>query len=81
MQDKKENKEMKPIVFYDFKPDKDDPNNKIVIKKSDLEELLDKTYEAGYQDGQKEPRQTSVWMTTKRDFGTVPKVLSKNIEI
>ena len=45
---------MKPIVFYDFKPDKDDPNNKIVVKKSDLEEFLDKTYEAGYQDGQKE---------------------------
>lgn len=45
---------MKPIVFYDFKPDKDDPNNKIVIKKSDLEELLDKTYEAGYQDGQRD---------------------------
>ena len=43
---------MKPIVFYDFKPDKDDPNNKIVIKKSDLDELLNKTYEAGYQ-GQK----------------------------
>lgn len=34
---------MKPIVFYDFKPDKDDPNNKIVIKKTDLEELLNKT--------------------------------------
>lgn len=51
---------MKPIVFYDFKPDKDDPNNKIVIKKTDLEELLNKTYEAGYQDGQKELRQTPV---------------------
>ena len=32
-------RKMKPIVFYDFKPDKDDPNNKIVVKKSDLEEL------------------------------------------
>lgn len=65
---------MKPIVFYDFKPDKDDPNNKIVIKKSDLEELLDKTYEAGYQDGLKEPRQTQVWSTTKRDFDTALKI-------
>ena len=61
---------MKPIVFYDFKPDKDDPNN----KKTDLEELLNKTYEAGYQDGQKELRQTPVWTTTKRDLDTFPKV-------
>lgn len=65
---------MKPIVFYDFKPDKDDPNNKIVVKKSDLEELLNKTYEAGYQDGQKELKQIPVWTTTKRDFDMVPKV-------
>lgn len=71
---------MKPIVFYDFKPDKDDPNNKIVVKKSDLEELLDKTYEAGYQDGQKEPKQTPVWTTTKRDFDMVPKSLSISME-
>lgn len=66
---------MKPIVFYDFKPDKDDPNNKIVVKKSDLEELLDKTYEAGFQDGQKESRQTPFLTTTiKRDLDTIPKV-------
>lgn len=65
---------MKPIVFYDFKPDKDDPNNKIVIKKTDLEELLNKTYEAGYQDGQKELRQNPTWITTKRDLDTFPKV-------
>lgn len=65
---------MKPIVFYDFKPDKDDPNNKIVVKKSDLEELLNKTYEAGYQDGQKEPKQIPAWTTTKRDLDTFPKV-------
>lgn len=62
---------MKPIVFYDFKPDKDDPNNEIVIKKSDLEELLDKTYEAGYQDGQKEPRM-QLYTTRTKDFETVP---------
>ena len=71
---------MKPIVFYDFKPDKDDPNNKIVIKKTDLEELLNKTYEAGYQDGQKELKQTPVWTTTKREFDTVPKVLTTGNE-
>lgn len=71
---------MKPIVFYDFKPDKDDPNNKIVIKKTDLEELLNKTYEAGYQDGQKELKQTPIWTTTKRDFDTVPKSLSISME-
>lgn len=71
---------MKPIVFYDFKPDKDDPNNKIVIKKSDLDELLNKTYEAGYQDGQKEPKQTPVLTTTKRDFDTVTKVLAAGNE-
>lgn len=58
---------MKPIVFYDFKPDKDDPNNKIVIKKSDLEELLDKTYEAG----QKEPRM-QLYTTRTKDFDTTP---------
>ena len=73
---------MKPIVFYDFKPDKDDPNNKIVIKKTDLEELLNKTYEAGYRDGQKEPRQPSTWITTtKRDFDAVPKILSTSISM
>ena len=72
---------MKPIVFYDFKPDKDDPNNKIVIKKTDLEELLNKTYEAGYQDGQKELRQPSwITTTTKRDFDAVPKSLSISME-
>ena len=71
---------MKPIVFYDFKPDKDDPNNKIVIKKTDLEELLNKTYEAGYRDGQKELKQTPIWTTTKRDFDTVPKSLSISLE-
>ena len=62
---------MKPIVFYDFTQDKDDPNNKIVIKKSDLEELLDKTYEAGYQDGQKEPRM-QLYTTRTKDFETAP---------
>lgn len=67
---------MKPIVFYDFKPDKDDPNNKIVVKKSDLEELLDKMYKAGYRDGQKESKQIPVWTTTKRDLDTFPKVLT-----
>ena len=68
---------MKPIVFYDFKPDKDDPNNKIVIKKTDLEELLNKTYEAGYQDGQKELRQPSwITTTTKRDFDAIPKLMT-----
>ena len=40
---------MEPIVFYDFKPDTEDPNNKIVIKKADFEKLLNKTYAAGYQ--------------------------------
>ena len=72
---------MKPIVFYDFKPDKDDPNNKIVIKKSDLDELLNKTYEAGYQDGQKEPKQPSWITTTKRDFDAVTKILSTSISM
>lgn len=62
---------MKPIVFYDFKPDKDDPNNKIVIKKSDLEELLDKTYEAGFQDGHKEPKM-QLYATHTKDFDTMP---------
>lgn len=65
---------MKPIVFYDFKPDKDDPNNKIVIKKSDLEELLDKTYEAGYQDGQKEPKM-QFYATRTKDFDTTPRCI------
>ena len=64
---------MKPIVFFDFTPDKDDPNNKIVIKKSDLEELLDKTYEAGYQDGHKEPKM-QFYGTRTKDFDTTPKV-------
>lgn len=67
---------MEPIVFYDFKPDTEDPNNKIVIKKADFEKLLNKTYAAGYQDGLKEPRPAKVWMTSKRGFDTEPKVLS-----
>ena len=71
---------MKPIVFYDFKPDKDDLNNKIVIKKTDLEELLNKTYEAGYRDGQKEPRQPSTWITTTKGPDTVSKVLTAGNE-
>ena len=62
---------MKPIVFYDFKPDKDDPNNKIVIKKSDFEELLDKTYEAGFQDGHKEPKM-QLYATRTKNFDTMP---------
>lgn len=67
---------MEPIVFYDFKPDTEDPNNKIVIKKADFEKLLNKTYAAGYQDGLKEPRPAQVWMPSKRGFDTEPKVLS-----
>lgn len=67
---------MEPIVFYDFKPDTEDPNNKIVIKKADFEKLLNKTYTAGYQDGLKEPRPAQVGMTSKRGFDTEPKVLS-----
>lgn len=70
---------MKPIVFYDFKPDKDDPNNKIVIKKTDLEELLNKTYEAGYQDGQKEPNM-QLYATHTKNFDTVSKSLSISME-
>ena len=67
---------MEPIVFYDFKPDTEDPNNKIVIKKADFEKLLNKTYDAGYKDGLKETRPAQVWMTSKRGFDTEPKVLS-----
>ena len=71
---------MKPIVFYDFKPDKDDPNNKIVIKKSDFEEFLDKTYEAGYQDGQKESR-VQLYATRTKEFDTTPKCIGKSLSI
>ena len=71
---------MKPIVFFDFIPDKDDPNNKIVIKKADLEELLDKTYEAGYQDGHKEPKM-QFYTTQAKDFNTTPKVQKYTTDI
>ena len=71
---------MKPIVFYDFTQDKDDPNNKIVIKKTDLEELLNRTYEAGYQDGQKEPRM-QLYATRTKDFDTTPKVQKYTTDI
>lgn len=39
---------MEPIVFYDFKPDTEDPNNKIVIKKADFEKLLNKNICRGF---------------------------------
>lgn len=55
-------------MFYDFKPDTEDPNNKIVIKKADFEKLLNKTYATGYQDGLKEPRPAKEVLTRNLKF-------------
>lgn len=44
---------MKPLVFYDFEVSKENLN-KVVIWRDKLDELLEKVYEAGYNDGLKD---------------------------
>lgn len=44
---------MKPLIFYDFEPAVNDPNNSVTIKKHRLEEIFQEIYNAGVEDGQK----------------------------
>ena len=45
---------MKPLIYYDFEPAVNDPNNSVTIKKHKLEEILQEVYEAGVEDGKKD---------------------------
>lgn len=58
---------MKPLVFYDFEPAVNDPNNSITIKKHRLEEIFQEIYNAGFEDGKKDK---ITWPTTPRTPGT-----------
>lgn len=58
---------MKPLIFYDFEPAVNDPNNSITIKKNRLEEILQEVYDAGFKDGQKDK---ITWTPTPRTPGT-----------
>lgn len=41
---------MKPLVYFDFKECNDDDDS-VIITKTRLKEILNETYEAGYNDG------------------------------
>lgn len=43
---------MKPVVYFDFEEYKYD-NDKIIITKDRLKEILNEVYQAGYTDGDK----------------------------
>ena len=58
---------MKPLVFDDFEPAVNDPNNSVTIKKHRLEEILQEVYEAGVEDGKKDK---VTWTSTPRTSGT-----------
>ena len=58
---------MKPLVFYDFEPAVNDPNNSVTIKKHRLEEILQEVYNAGVEDGKKDK---VTWTSTPRTSGT-----------
>ncbi len=45
---------MKPLIFYDFEPAVNDPNNSVTIKKHRLEEIFQEIYNAGVEDGKKD---------------------------
>ena len=45
---------MKPLIYYDFEPAVNDPNNSVTIKKHRLEEILQEVYNAGVEDGKKD---------------------------
>ena len=45
---------MKPLIYYDFEPAVNNPNNSVTIKKHRLEEILQEVYNAGVEDGKKD---------------------------
>lgn len=58
---------MKPLIYYDFEPAVNDPNNSVTIKKHRLEEILQEVYNAGVEDGKKNK---TIWTSTPRTPGT-----------
>lgn len=48
---------MKPLVYFDFVVME---NNKVMVDKERLREILDEIYQAGYTDGQNAPRITTL---------------------
>lgn len=52
---------MKPLIYYDFKPDVNDQNNSVTIKKHRLEEILQEVYNAGVEDGKNYKQSLSSW--------------------
>ena len=58
---------MKPLIFYDFEPAVNDPNNSVTIKKHRLEEILQEVYNSGVEDGQKNK---ITWTPTPRTPGS-----------
>lgn len=52
---------MKPLVFYDFEPAVNDPNNSVTIKKHRLEEILQEVYNAGVEDGKNYKQSLPSW--------------------
>ena len=61
---------MKPLVYFDFV---EVENNKVMVDKDRLREILDEIYRAGYTDGQNAPKITT-W--NSREFE--PNKLSNN---
>lgn len=47
---------MKPLVYFDFV---EVENNKVMVDKDRLREILDEIYRAGYTDGQNAPKITT----------------------
>ena len=47
---------MKPLVYFDFV---ETENNKVMVDKDRLREILDEIYRAGYTDGQNAPKITT----------------------
>lgn len=46
---------MKPLVYFDFV---EVENNKVMVGKDRLKKILDEIYQAGYTDGQNDPKIT-----------------------
>ena len=46
----KKKKKMKPLIYFDFK---DIDDNNVTINKNRLKEILDETYNSGFEDGKK----------------------------
>lgn len=55
---------MKPLVYFDFV---EVENNKLMVDKDRLREIIDEIYRAGYTDGQNAPKITT-W--NSREFGS-----------